>query len=144
MWWERDAIAASWSSQHKRPLQKEQGLEEEEEEEEELPSSAAPAAPSRANHALWRFGHLVSTFVLDVCGGAGALWGASEVAGPAGNSLRLGWGDEKFGQESFDFWRVLCSIVFLLCFVRWVCQHFLYPGDPPAEQLEPVEVNVLF
>jgi hypothetical protein len=118
-WWERDAIAASWSSAHKPRQQGPSG---------ELPSSAV--ALGCTNHVLWwRFAHLVSTFVLDVCGGAGALWGASEVAGPGGNSLRLGWGDEKFGQESFDFWRLPCGIVFVLCFVRWVCQHFLFRED---------------
>lgn len=43
---------------------------------------------------------LAASFVLDVMGGAGALWGAAEVAGRAGHSLRAGWADEHFGQPS--------------------------------------------
>jgi len=62
---------------------------------------------------------LVSTFILEVCGGAGALWGVSEVAGPSGQSLRTGWGDAHFGQPSFDFWRVWAGLVFVACFARW-------------------------
>jgi hypothetical protein len=70
-----------------------------------------------------RFAFLVvTTFVLDVMGGAGALWGAAEVAGQSGRSLRLGWGDEHFGQPSFDWWRPLCSATFGLCLVRWLLQ----------------------
>merc|ERR1711971_271713 len=49
----------------------------------------------------------------------GALWGAAEIAGRSGHSLRLGWGDQHFGQESFDFWRCVCLPVFLLCLGRW-------------------------
>jgi len=62
----------------------------------------------------------LSTFILEVCGGAGALWGVSEVAkGPSGDSLRTGWGDAHFGQPSFDFWRIPAGITFALCFCRW-------------------------
>lgn len=64
----------------------------------------------------------ISTFVLEVVGGAGALWGVSEVAGSSGRSLRLGWGDYLFGQESFDQWRWCCTPVFVLCLVRWLAR----------------------
>lgn len=70
--------------------------------------------------AILRFFHLhVCTFILEVLGGAGAVWGASEIAGPSGHSLRLGWGDEGFGQESFDFWRWICLATFSACLLRW-------------------------
>jgi len=55
-----------------------------------------------------------ATFVLDVCGGAGAVWGASEIV-----TLRLGWGDIYFGQPSFDFWRCVCAPFFFLCLFSW-------------------------
>lgn len=61
----------------------------------------------------------VGPFVLDVLGGAGAIWGCSEVFGPGGYSLRLGWGDVNYGQPSFDFWRIACAPVFGLCLVAW-------------------------
>ena len=61
----------------------------------------------------------VATFVLDVLGGAGAIWGCSEVFGPGGHSLRLGWGDVNFGQPTFDFWRIACSPIFCLCLFAW-------------------------
>jgi len=63
---------------------------------------------------------LLRTFLLEVMGGAGALWGFSEICGRDGHSLRLSWGDIYFGQESCDLWRILCSITFLLCFIRWL------------------------
>jgi len=56
----------------------------------------------------------VATFVLDVVGGAGAIWGVSEVA-----TLRLGWGDLYFGQPSFDFWRIACAPFFMICLFAW-------------------------
>ena len=68
-----------------------------------------------ARMSIW----CVSTFVLEVMGGAGALWGAAEVVGSSGHSLRRGWGDEHFGQPSFDLWRYLCAVTFALCLVRW-------------------------
>merc|ERR1740138_1463168 len=55
-----------------------------------------------------------ATFVLDVVGGAGAVWGVSEVA-----MLRLGWGDIYFGQPSFDLWRCVCAPFFLVCLFAW-------------------------
>merc|ERR1711879_590017 len=61
---------------------------------------------------------------MGVAGGAGAVWGVSEVAGPSGYSLRLGWGDHKFGQRSYDQWRWPCGVVFLLCFLRWACVRY--------------------
>jgi len=63
---------------------------------------------------------LLRTFLLEVMGGAGALWGFSEICGRSGHSLRLGWGDKYFGQKSFDFWRVMCTITFVLCLIRWL------------------------
>lgn len=70
--------------------------------------------------SIFHFFHLhVCTFVLEVMGGAGAVWGASEIIGPSGSSLRLGWGDKNYGQESFDFWRWVCLVTFCLCFLRW-------------------------
>ena len=61
-----------------------------------------------------------TTFVLEVMGGAASLWSAGEMAGPAGRSLRRGWGDHHFGQPSSEIWRCLCLAVFVLCFVRWL------------------------
>jgi len=61
-----------------------------------------------------------ATFVLDVLGGVGAVWGCSEVFGPGGYSLRLGWGDINFGQPSFDFWRIVSAFVFVVCLWSWV------------------------
>eukprot|EP00927_Polykrikos_kofoidii_P058493 TRINITY_DN5303_c0_g1_i2.p2 TRINITY_DN5303_c0_g1~~TRINITY_DN5303_c0_g1_i2.p2 ORF type:complete len:310 (-),score=39.73 TRINITY_DN5303_c0_g1_i2:403-1269(-) len=55
-----------------------------------------------------------ATFVLDVVGGAGAVWGASEIL-----TLRLGWGDVYFGQPSFDIWRCVCAPFFLICLFSW-------------------------
>jgi len=63
---------------------------------------------------------LLRTFLLEVMGGAGALWGFSEICGRSGHSLRLGWGDKYFGQPSFDFWRICCAVTFFLCLIRWV------------------------
>jgi len=72
---------------------------------------AAAAAAERA-----------ATFVLDVGGGAGALWGAAEVC-----YLRQGWGDARYGQPSFDFWRYWCAATFVLCFGRWVTSELAPP-----------------
>jgi hypothetical protein len=86
--------------------------------------------------ARWRTAlQLFSTFVLEVMGGAGAVWGASEIAGPAGYSLRLGWGDTHFGQPSFDFWRIWCAVVFGLCLVRWARTQLmqLRKPQPPSD-----------
>jgi len=69
------------------------------------------------------------TFLLEVMGGAGALWGFSEICGRSSASLRLGWGDIYFGQRSFDFWRICCLITFILCSIRWVMLR-LIPGPP--------------
>jgi len=74
---------------------------------------------------------LLRTFLLEVMGGAGALWGFSEICGRAGHSLRLSWGDIYFGQESCDFWRILCLITFLLCLVRWLIIR-VKRGPPPG------------
>lgn len=63
---------------------------------------------------------LFSTFVLEVLGAAGAVWGVSEVAGRSGHSLRLGWGDEHFGQESCDEWRVVCAVTFAVFLPIWL------------------------
>ena len=60
-----------------------------------------------------------ASFVLEAVGGAGALWGAAEVARTSGSSLRLGWADEHFGQLSFDAWRPWCGGTFALCLARW-------------------------
>jgi hypothetical protein len=48
---------------------------------------------------------LAEKFVLECCGGAGALWGSAEVL-----CLRKGWGDEHYGQPSFDQWRCYCAV----------------------------------
>lgn len=72
---------------------------------------------------------LASTFVLEVMGGAGALWGVSEVCGPSGKSLRLGWGDAGFGQESFDIWRYACAGVVIPCLARWLVIQCHSPAD---------------
>ncbi|KAK7241048.1 hypothetical protein SO694_00053052 [Aureococcus anophagefferens] len=72
---------------------------------------AAAAAAERA-----------ATFVLDVGGGAGALWGAAEVC-----YLRRGWGDARYGQPSFDFWRYWCAATFVLCFGRWATSELAPP-----------------
>lgn len=62
----------------------------------------------------------VTTFVLEVMGGTAALWSAGELCGPAGHSLRRGWGDRSFGQPSSEIWRYLCAVTFVLCFARWL------------------------
>eukprot|EP00658_Telonema_sp_P-2_P059875 TRINITY_DN48970_c0_g1_i1.p1 TRINITY_DN48970_c0_g1~~TRINITY_DN48970_c0_g1_i1.p1 ORF type:complete len:604 (+),score=97.88 TRINITY_DN48970_c0_g1_i1:379-2190(+) len=82
----------------------------------------------------------VGTFVLEVCGGAGAMWGCAEVAGVSGHSLRLGWGDDGFGQESFDLWRMICSGVFCCCLARWVCVRVLV-GQPAPIVGAPDEID---
>ena len=74
--------------------------------------------PIVVGRETWSDGPPLGTFVLEVCGGAGAVWGSSEVA-----TLRKGWGDRLYGQPSFDFWRVCCAITFALCFVRWCTQN---------------------
>lgn len=71
----------------------------------------------------------LKTFLLQVMGGAGAMWGFSEICGKAGYSLRYGWGDVYFGQKSFDFWRVVCGVTFVLCLIRWICV-IVIPGPP--------------
>jgi hypothetical protein len=71
---------------------------------------------------------VVASFILEVLGGVGAVWGCSEVA-----YLRLGWGDIAYGQESFDFWRVICAFVFVICFARWC---FLVNRGRPSSSLE--------
>ena len=68
---------------------------------------------------------LAFSFVLEVMGGAGALWGAAEVAGPSGHSLRLGWGDAEFGQPSFDRWRIGCGIAFVWCLAVWLWRRVI-------------------
>jgi hypothetical protein len=84
-----------------------------------LPQACVSKADTRLVTFI-KFLHLhVCTFVLEVLGGAGAVWGASEIVGPAGHSLRLGWGDEGFGQESFDSWRWICLATFSTCLLRW-------------------------
>ena len=75
---------------------------------------------SRLSAAATPLLELLSTFVLDCVGAAGAVWGVAEVAGHSGASLRLGWGDRMFGQPSFDLWRLICSMVFVLFTARWV------------------------
>jgi len=60
-----------------------------------------------------------ATFVTDVLGGAGAVWGCAEVFGPSGYSLRLVWDNTHFGQPSFDFWRLAGLPVLLLSLFRW-------------------------
>jgi len=77
----------------------------------------------------WNLEFLTRTFLLEVMGGAGALWGFSEICGRSSFSLRLGWGDIYFGQKSFDFWRFCCLIVFILCLARWILIRFI-PGPP--------------
>eukprot|EP01065_Artemidia_motanka_P043499 TRINITY_DN6036_c2_g2_i2.p1 TRINITY_DN6036_c2_g2~~TRINITY_DN6036_c2_g2_i2.p1 ORF type:complete len:255 (+),score=37.76 TRINITY_DN6036_c2_g2_i2:102-866(+) len=79
---------------------------------------------------------MLGTFILEVVGGAGAVWGVSEVCGPAGKSLRLGWGDKYFGQPSFDVWRIVCGGVLLLCALRWVLSEVKrWCSTEPAESI---------
>ena len=62
---------------------------------------------------------LLFSFVLEVLGGAGAVWGAAEVA-----YLRKGWGDPGFGQESFDAWRPIVVLVAAgWCMPAWIWQR---------------------
>ena len=63
---------------------------------------------------------MVSTFILEVVGGVGALWGVSEVASDGKGSLRAGWADKDFGQPSFDTWRIWCALVGACCLLRWL------------------------
>lgn len=83
-----------------------------------LPSLQAACTAGLSENWVRGVGAAVETivsFVLDVCGGAGALWGASEVA-----YLRKGWGDSHYGQPSFDCWRLACAFTFGLCLLRWI------------------------
>ena len=57
---------------------------------------------------------ILSSFVLDVMGAAGAVWGSAEVF-----FLRAGWTDSHFGQDSFCTWRLVCIPVLLLALLRW-------------------------
>lgn len=83
-------------------------------------NTAAPPLP--------RAVELAFSFVLEVMGGAGALWGAAEVAGPSGHSLRLGWGDVHFGQPSFDRWRIGCGVAFVWCLAVWLWRRVTFPA----------------
>ena len=82
-------------------------------------NTAAPPLP--------RAVELAFSFVLEVLGGAGALWGAAEIAGPSGHSLRLGWGDSHFGQPSFDRWRIGCGVAFMWCLAVWLWRRVNFP-----------------
>lgn len=83
------------------------------------------------------------TFLLQVMGGAGALWGFSEICGKAGDSFRYGWGDIYYGQKSFDFWRVCCGITFVACTIRWifVCAIPGPPADWNENNIEVIDLN---
>ena len=67
-------------------------------------------------------------FVLEVCGGGGALWGSMETLG-----LR--------NPETQDFWRFSCSIFLCIFFARFVIQardylgHAVEPGVKPWVRL---------
>jgi hypothetical protein len=52
---------------------------------------------------------IVSSFILEVIGGVGAVWAFSEIF-----YLRQGWSDVHFGQPSFMWWRY------------WVMQGYFY------------------
>jgi len=84
-----------------------------------------PVRRQRNFHAILT---MASTFNLEVVGAAGAVWGASEVAGRGGESLRLGWADEGFGQESFDFWRKVCGATFVVFWIRWTLRELSRAG----------------
>ena len=78
---------------------------------------------------LNRFIHIFSAkFVLEVCGGGGALWGSMETLG-----LR--------NPENQDFWRFSCSIFLCIFFARFVIQardylgHAVEPGVKPWVRL---------
>eukprot|EP00940_MAST-03C_sp_MAST-3C-sp2_P002109 g2109.t1 len=60
-------------------------------------------------------GTVVKRFVLEVLGGAGAIWGVAEIV-----YLRDGWASSHYGQPSFDIWRVPAAITFVLCFVYFL------------------------
>jgi len=95
-----------------------------------IPAMFFQAAPEKPCFGL-NLEFYTRTFLLEIMGGAGALWGFSEICGRSSASLRLGWGDIYFGQNSFDFWRAWCLAVFILCFYRWMVLRFL-PGPPPG------------
>jgi len=63
---------------------------------------------------------MISTFILEVIGGAAALWGVADVASDGTTSLRSGYGDTYFGQPSFDTWRIYTAIVGAACLLRWL------------------------
>ena len=85
------------------------------------------AGSSGAPRRAFAVPELLALFVLDVCGGAGALWGAAEVC-----YLRAGWGDDRYGQPSFDFWRHWCAAAFMLCLARFGVRES-YPPPPPPD-----------
>jgi len=93
-----------------------------------IPAMFFQAAPEKPCFGL-NLEFYTRTFLLEVMGGAGALWGFSEICGRSSASLRLGWDDIYFGQRSFDFWRICCLITFILCFARWTLIRFI-PGPP--------------
>lgn len=78
------------------------------------------ALPFKGREIVKRFCVIFSTFILQVIGAAGAVWGVAEVFGSQGHSLRLGWGQTHFGQETYDYWRYWAAVTFLLFLVRWV------------------------
>ncbi|KAH8081041.1 hypothetical protein JL720_8936 [Aureococcus anophagefferens] len=108
-----------------------------------LRSLAAPLAPPRRRRrgraAAARSGarrraaaaaaERAATFVLDVGGGAGALWGAaaSATCGEAGATRAT---------ASFDFWRYWCAATFVLCFGRWATSELAPPPRTRASSTE--------
>ena len=71
---------------------------------------------TNTDSAVREIERLVSTFVLEVLGGCGAVWGASEIVG-----LRKGWSDEYFGQPSMQWWRFwVMPPTFLFCLCMWM------------------------
>lgn len=84
-------------------------------------------------YILYRFLDGFSSFILEVLGACGALWGLAEVL-----RIRGGWSDEYFGQPDFDVWRIVSAIIFPIFMVFWRIKHF---GKNTA--VEKNEVNIV-
>merc|ERR1719283_842411 len=66
--------------------------------------------PSDSKQTVYRILDLMATFLLEVMGGAGAIWGCAENMGV------------RFGPIN-DEWRAVCWCTFLLCLWRWVARE---------------------
>lgn len=87
------------------------------------------SALERTRAAAQSLSHLVTSFLLEVLGGAGAIWGCSEVRLPrdartcaapvlCGEPFRTRQAFNVRAGPNNDAWRVICTVVFLMCSLR--------------------------